>query len=252
MHRRCYNPKADSYRFYGAVGVTVHEDWHTLDGFLSTVDFIEGWDLNKFLDGDLTLDKDIKSDSKVYSVETCKWVSQTENSKKASMGKVKIYAVSPTGAVLLFNTLAQLTEAFNVTSTVVYTSIRKGTTAKGTHWQFFRDDIPIEGIKLIRAEIEEQDYLALTRHSLNALHGNHTTINPKSIAYGLNTKYGEELLRSKIRMTYVHVTYEAMVKSLTTIESSTSTERVQGIISQYMTKRVEYTPLSVEMVGDLE
>jgi hypothetical protein len=35
MKDRCTNPKADSYRYYGAVGVTVAERWLSFDAFLA-------------------------------------------------------------------------------------------------------------------------------------------------------------------------------------------------------------------------
>ena len=58
MMGRCYYEKTGSYENYGARGITVNECWHTYDGFLSTIDSVVGYDLDKILLGELQLDKD--------------------------------------------------------------------------------------------------------------------------------------------------------------------------------------------------
>jgi hypothetical protein len=35
MKRRCYTPKADNYRLYGARGITVCERWHEFENFIA-------------------------------------------------------------------------------------------------------------------------------------------------------------------------------------------------------------------------
>lgn len=97
MIRRCYNEKSKVYHMYGGAGVTVCEEWRTLDGFLKDIDLLEGWDLDKFLKGELSIDKDkLSSTSKVYSKNTCIW---SDKRKNASMATYLdgVYAVSPEG-----------------------------------------------------------------------------------------------------------------------------------------------------------
>lgn len=95
MMRRCYNPKCSAYKYYGGKGVSIAEEWHTLDNFLQDIDKLEGWDLALFLQGKLSLDKDSLSHQR-YSVDTCKWVSVRENASMATYLN-GVYAVSPEG-----------------------------------------------------------------------------------------------------------------------------------------------------------
>ena len=65
-------------------GCYVCKRWLILSNFVEDVTKIDGYDENKFLNGELDLDKDIKSDNqnKCYSLEQCMLVSRTENSKQ--------------------------------------------------------------------------------------------------------------------------------------------------------------------------
>lgn len=77
MHHRCYNPKAQHYKYYGGSGVTVCDRWHEPGGF-------ERFELDmapKYQPG-LHLDKDIRfPGNKEYSRLTCQWVTHWENAQ---------------------------------------------------------------------------------------------------------------------------------------------------------------------------
>jgi len=80
MVTRCTNKKDKNYKSYGGNGVTVCAKWRTIAGFLDDVDKIEGWDLELFLAKKLQLDKDFKiPGNKLYSRETCMWISPSKN-----------------------------------------------------------------------------------------------------------------------------------------------------------------------------
>ncbi|AUV60089.1 hypothetical protein [Lactobacillus phage Semele] len=82
MMVRCYNPKDKEYGSYGGSGVTVAKEWKTFDGFCLHLDSIDGWDLDKFMNSEIQLDKDYKAvGNKVYSEKTCAWVSPEVNKK---------------------------------------------------------------------------------------------------------------------------------------------------------------------------
>lgn len=80
MRLRCYSESNPSYHNYGGRGVLVTEKWLEYEGFLDDIDSVEGYDLDKLLNGELQLDKDVKGDGLLYSLDTCKFVTRSENS----------------------------------------------------------------------------------------------------------------------------------------------------------------------------
>ena len=78
MMNRCYNPKISSYSWYGAVGVTVCDEWKN-----NPAAFVE-WSLQNGWAPNLHIDKDILCVEKgifphIYSPETCQWVTAKTN-----------------------------------------------------------------------------------------------------------------------------------------------------------------------------
>lgn len=74
MINRCYNQNSSSYHLYGQKGITVCKDWLCFEKFLKDIPSIKGYDKNKFLNGELELDKDmsyIGDGRKEYSLKTC-------------------------------------------------------------------------------------------------------------------------------------------------------------------------------------
>lgn len=81
---RCYNPKRRDYKNYGAKGVTVCDRWKCFANFMEDIKKIDGYDDKKFHNKELDLDKDIKQsnipiNNKVYSLETCQFISKHIN-----------------------------------------------------------------------------------------------------------------------------------------------------------------------------
>lgn len=84
MIRRCYDKEYRAYKWYGAKGVSVCDRWKRLDYFVEDISKIRNFDLQKFNSGELELDKDIYGDHKIYSLETCCFVSHAENAREAN------------------------------------------------------------------------------------------------------------------------------------------------------------------------
>lgn len=89
MINRCYNPNDIRYKLYGAQGVTVCDKWLCFEYFLEDLPLIDGYDLWLNNRGKYQLDKDYKQmnlpkNKKVYSLETCCFLSNSENSRIAS------------------------------------------------------------------------------------------------------------------------------------------------------------------------
>ena len=85
MVERCYSEKYHE-KFPTYIGCNVCAKWLKLSNFVEEFKLIDGYDEDKFLNGELCLDKDIKSngENKVYSLENCLWVSKSENTKQAN------------------------------------------------------------------------------------------------------------------------------------------------------------------------
>lgn len=82
MKARCYNEAATYYKSYGANGVTVCDEW------LNSYETFKNWAINNGYEDNLTIDKDILCDKlnihpKIYSPETCHFITLSENIKYA-------------------------------------------------------------------------------------------------------------------------------------------------------------------------
>lgn len=93
LHDRVDNPKHKQYKDYGGRGVTIDEYWYSFDKFVQDVPGISGWDEDRFLSHNLELDKDLKvQGNKLYSKETCMWVTHKENMQVQPLRQVPFYA----------------------------------------------------------------------------------------------------------------------------------------------------------------
>ena len=79
MKGRCYNENNTAYKYYGAKGVTVCDEW--LNDFAR----FEKWALKNGYEDHLTIDKDIKAKDlgvmPIYCPKHCQWITQEENTR---------------------------------------------------------------------------------------------------------------------------------------------------------------------------
>lgn len=75
MKTRCYNKDDKSYRWYGAKGVKICDEW------LNNPKLFEEWSLSNGYADNLTIDR-LKSDQD-YSPSNCRWIPLKENAKRA-------------------------------------------------------------------------------------------------------------------------------------------------------------------------
>lgn len=97
MIKRCYDGSNVAYKT-----VSVCDRWHTFQFFYEDLRLVDGFDAVMFERGEIELDKDIKqrfSKSKVYSVDTCCFVTKAINSKIQDGQQNCFIGVSPDGDV---------------------------------------------------------------------------------------------------------------------------------------------------------
>lgn len=85
MIYRCYDPNTDMYYRYGGLGVTVCTRWLCFEYFLQDIVFLDNYQLWKDNPGLYQFDKDFKQqhiplEQRIYSPETCMFVTALENS----------------------------------------------------------------------------------------------------------------------------------------------------------------------------
>jgi hypothetical protein len=141
MMQRCYKEYATKYEYYGGRGVTVCEKWQTFDGFIDTVDTVEGWDEGKFLRGELQLDKDTKiKGNKIYSPETCIFIPSRLNKLAANKQRMRpSIAIDPNGNKHKFLNRKEFCLAHDLDDAVVYRCL----IGERTHhklWKFYYED----------------------------------------------------------------------------------------------------------------
>lgn len=78
---RCRNPNNRAYRLYGGDGVDICKEWE------SDVVAFYNWAINNGWKQGLEIDKDIKGNGKLYSPETCCFVTEKENCNKRRSSK---------------------------------------------------------------------------------------------------------------------------------------------------------------------
>lgn len=140
MMARCYNQNSKSYQNYGALGVSVCNRWHNFDNFANDIELIEGYDENSFFNDYIQLDKDIKQQhlpigKRVYSLETCKFVSASDNCGCRKNNKEMII-ISPYGEKFVETNREKFCREHNIDTRHAYNClIGKSKHYKG--WQFF-------------------------------------------------------------------------------------------------------------------
>lgn len=92
MIARCYYPKHQSYKFYGAKGKFVCERWHRLDFFVKDIR-----EMTKDIPNNYELDKDLLGGN-FYSKETCRFIPRNLNKVTTSRNKL-FYAKDPKGNI---------------------------------------------------------------------------------------------------------------------------------------------------------
>ena len=78
MKQRCSNPKSQRWKYYGAKGIKV--EWETVESFYD-------WAMKSGYKSGLSIDR--IDNEKNYCPENCRWVTVSENTRHAHLGRTK-------------------------------------------------------------------------------------------------------------------------------------------------------------------
>lgn len=81
MRQRCNNPKHTAAKWYHYKGIRLCEEWE------SDFEAFKSWAISNGYRDDLTIDR--VDPDKNYCPENCRWISLSENSRRANKGKTK-------------------------------------------------------------------------------------------------------------------------------------------------------------------
>lgn len=148
LHRsimsRCYDKNNKNYHRYGGKGIIVSKEWHNLDNFFKTIEEVENFDLDKIMNNELELDKDIKG-GKIYSVDNCIFVDKVTNCSFRCNNK-EFVAISPEYKISYHRNREKFARDNNLSARSIWNKLQYGGFYKG--WQFFyKEGFNIENIK---------------------------------------------------------------------------------------------------------
>lgn len=116
IQQRCFNPKDDSYKYYGGRGIHICDEWRGTEGF---VRFMEWSKKNGYTD-ELTIDR--IDNNKDYSPENCRWTTQTVQMRNTRTNPHYTYNEKS-------YTMADLAEEFGIPYGTLWNRIHK------LHWE---------------------------------------------------------------------------------------------------------------------
>lgn len=146
MLKRVYDETVrDRYKTYK--NVSVCERWHCFANFLEDIKLIEGYELweNNPKQG-ISLDKDLKQQgekNKVYSLETCCFIPNSENAKEVAYRfATSIVATNiETGEKIYFKSQAEASRCLGCSQGNIGMCLRKERNhCGGYHWQYVDDN----------------------------------------------------------------------------------------------------------------
>ena len=136
MMQRCYNKKHPAYKSYGNKNVFVNSRWHELNNFIEDVDKIEGFDVDKILNGELYLDKDtIERNNKEYCLEKCSFITIQESNKLKPSQQKPFIATSPNGEEYVAYSQSEFAKKHNLSQNKISMCL-KGKNKTHKKWSF--------------------------------------------------------------------------------------------------------------------
>jgi hypothetical protein len=142
---KCYNPKVNYYKYYGAIGVTLDEELYNFQKFcdmISQLPNYDNWKNDK--ENNWELDKDVLCEKlnirpKIYSKNTCTFLLQkdnmTERNKRVSITGLTYIGISQNGIEYEFTNIKEFSKEHHLQDTHVGDCIR-GKAKQHKGWTF--------------------------------------------------------------------------------------------------------------------
>lgn len=142
MIHRCYSDKDKRAKAYK--NVTVCERWLVFENFADDYRNVDGFDGELFKSGSLVLDKDLKQRyaiNKIYSPETCTWVTKDINNRIQDGQMKKFKAVDSEGIIYISDNITAFAKEHNLLRQRVQDVLHKRSSfTKGWTFEFLDED----------------------------------------------------------------------------------------------------------------
>jgi hypothetical protein len=136
MMSRCHDESHPRFDDYGGNGVTVDERWKDKEQFLDDARRLPGFDEGLLLDGKLHLDKDtLDPNNKVYSPDTCVFVSLEKNNSVKPKQMTPFIATAPDGRIFDVLNQSSFAKEHGLTQGTISACL-KGKIVKHRGWTF--------------------------------------------------------------------------------------------------------------------
>ena len=157
MMRRCYDPQAHNYAYYGGAGASVAGRWHDPRNFIRDAQSLPHWRY-KLNDWDnFELDKDYYG-SNQYGPDTCIWLPGTENRRKAG-----VVITDPEGESTVYETYKDASEGTGFSKSSIHRfvteglpEILKGKNKAAAGWSFALSE-DLTGMLVRRELVDDKD-----------------------------------------------------------------------------------------------
>ena len=136
MKQRCNNPNNPNYKRYGGAGIKVCSEWE------DNYDAFKEWAYKSGYSEGLTIDR--VDPQKGYNPCNCRWITLSENSARANIGRVKsksklkfIYAISPSGEKVEIDNIKRFAATYNLNYPSVMAAVHGRRAYKKSGWKFY-------------------------------------------------------------------------------------------------------------------
>jgi hypothetical protein len=141
MLERCYDKNSPAYKYYGEIGISVCDHWLCFENFLNDIVKVEGFNKELFEKGEITLDKDkkqFKKENKIYSLETCAFLSTKENNENRDYDRRRkvFYGLSPKGEEFKITELKEFVKSNNLITEAIRNCLA-GRAKTHLGWKFY-------------------------------------------------------------------------------------------------------------------